>query len=129
MNLTDKKIELRKFGYAGGVVFLILAAINRFTGGTLFINLGAVGLIFFLLGTTYPRGLAWPYALLTKFSSFANTITTTIFLTIIFYGVITPLAVVMRISRKKSTEYLRNSKKNTYWEKSNEQSDSCEKQF
>jgi len=130
MNLIDKKTELRRFGYAGGIFFFVLTILGEYGGGDIFPQLGAVGLIFFLSGALYPTGLALSHALLLRFSSFVNTIVTALLLTAVFYGIISPIAAVARISRKKFLECAYSPKRDTYWEENPDgQSDHCERQF
>ena len=106
--------EGRKFGLTVGIAFLVLAGLTTWRGKhTTPIVLGALGATFVLAALALPTRLgpvqrAWMGA-----AHAISKVTTPIFLAVIYFVVITPAGLVMRVLGRKPLESPRDA--TTYW--------------
>jgi len=130
MDLTNKELELRKFGYVVGGVFLLVAAINWKFGGGAFPYFFAIGAILVGLALLHPKSLSLVYTLWMKLALVLNTVVTTVILSVIFYFILSPTATVARILGKKFLDLSFKSSARTYWQKrEKEEAEAVENQF
>jgi len=97
--LTDKR-KLKSFGILTGSIFLAVAAwpaVSRH--GTLRLWLAIPSGALFLLGLVAPGVLRRPFDLWMRLAQALGWINTRILLTLVFYLVITPAALAMRLLR------------------------------
>ena len=106
----------KSFGLTFGSVFFIifLYVIYNHSNLTLGLSLLSISIIFFFLGfinskVLHPLNLGW-----FKFGIFLGKIVSPIILGMIFFFVVTPTALIMRILRKDLLA-LKFNNKNTYW--------------
>ncbi len=100
--LPLSKKELRRFGLVVGGIFTLLSIWELW--------LGVLGAILILGGIILPLALKWPYKLWLGLGLILGFIVSHIILTILFYLVITPIAIVKRLVTKKSKV-----EPDTYW--------------
>lgn len=105
----------RSFGLVFCVVFALIGLIPLVRGGQ--VRFWALGVSAFFLAAalTYPRvlrslNLAWM-----RFGAFLNKITNPIVMGILFYGVLTPVALIMRLCGKTPLSLEFDRAAETYW--------------
>lgn len=102
--LDPSKKELCRFGLVVGGIFALLSLWEWW--------LGLVGTILILGGVILPRTLKWPYKLWLGLGLGLGFVVGHFILTLLFYLVITPIAIVKRLVTKKSK-----LEPETYWQK------------
>lgn len=88
--------ELRRFGIGLGAGFAILGVILSLRGWPHAAFLFGVSGLFLVLGILLPRALAWLYPPWMAMTRAMGWFSTTIILSLIFYLVFTPIALVLR---------------------------------
>jgi hypothetical protein len=114
----DQQVEgstNRSFGLVFTCVFLIIAVWPVFTGHSLRWWAGGVAVAFATVSLAKPEVLTPLNALWTKLGIFLGKIVAPIAMGVLFYAVITPLAVVMRISGKDPLKLERDATAESYW--------------
>ena len=113
----DDKIKLgsnRSFGIVFFVVFLLIALYPLISNGEIRIWSLIVSLIFLVLGLINSKFLNPLNKLWFKFGLFLGKIVTPIIMGIIFFLVVTPIGLIMKVLRKDLLN-LRYNKNKTYW--------------
>jgi hypothetical protein len=75
----------------------------------------SIGLIFYVIGLVRPRWLSLVYSVWMKFSFVLSWVNTRILLSIIFYIVLAPIGLAMRLFRFDPLDRAINKQKSTYW--------------
>ena len=126
-----KKIKIgsnKSFGIVFFIFFLIIALWPLINDGNIRIWSLAVSIIFLILGITNAKILTPLNNLWFKFGLFLGKIVSPIVMGIIFFFVVTPTGIIMRLIGKDLLNLKKNNS-NTYWiEKKNENS-SMKNQF
>jgi hypothetical protein len=109
--------DLRKFGLAVGVVFVLLAPGLFYLGARkpwawYFL---VPGLPLILLGMVFPRSLKWVYVGWMTLAMILGAIVSTILLTLLFYFVVTPIGLVSRLAGKDFLSRKLDPKAASYW--------------
>jgi hypothetical protein len=113
---TIKSSSDRSFGLVFTVVFLLVAAWPLFSGsGGLRLWAGGVGLLFFMAALIRPGLLNPLNRLWTRFGLLLNRVTSPIILAVFFFGVLFPLALLMRLFGKRPLPLSFNPKVESYW--------------
>jgi hypothetical protein len=130
--IKSTKKELREFGLIVGAVFGLLATLFLWRGKSFYLYFYTISIFLVLFGLIAPVVLKpiqkiW-MILAIVFSFFV----TRIILGILFYLVITPVGIIMKISGKDILNITFNDKSDSYWIKRNNQNlnkESYEKQY
>tara|TARA_Y100000590_G_scaffold347063_1_gene397545 strand:- start:249 stop:638 length:390 start_codon:yes stop_codon:yes gene_type:complete len=115
--MNNSKIKLgsnRSFGIVFFIFFLIISLWPIKSGGNLNIWLFIISLIFLILGIMNSQLLRPLNYIWFKFGLFLGSIVSPIVMSIIFFLVVTPISILMKIFNKDILN-LRTNKKNTYW--------------
>jgi hypothetical protein len=126
-----KNIKLptnRNFGIVFFLVFLIIALWPLFNGETIRYWSLIVSFIFFILGLINSKLLAPLNKIWFKFGILLGNIVAPIVMGIIFFFVITPIGIIMRLFGKDLLNLKKNSKE-TYWINKDKNINSMRKQF
>ena len=127
--MDDVKIgSNRSFGIVFFVVFLIIALWPFLKGDSLRFWSMAVSLIFLILGLINSKILTPLNKLWMKFGLLLGNIVSPIVMGIIFFGVVTPTGLLMKLFGKDILE-LKKNKKNTYWKKKDNLNNNMKNQF
>jgi polyferredoxin len=118
----------RSFGIVFFVVFLIIALWPFLKGDSLRFWSMAVSLIFLILGLINSKILTPLNKLWMKFGLLLGNIVSPIVMGIIFFGVVTPTGLLMKLFGKDILE-LKKNKKNTYWKKKDNLNNNMKNQF
>jgi hypothetical protein len=111
---ADKK-TLGKFGLTMAVSCALLALLFILRGGTVPLPLFSLILLFLGTGLLFPAGLRLAYLLWMRLVFLLGWINTRMLLLIIFYLILTPIAMVLKIMRKDLLERKIEREKTSYW--------------
>jgi hypothetical protein len=116
-SIKGAKPELRKFGLTMGAVFLIIAGFLFWKQPPGFPYFACAGGGFALLGWAAPVLLKPLYKVWMSFAVVMGFIMTRVILTVLFFGLFTPIALVARLLGKDLLEARWDKKAATYWVK------------
>ncbi len=106
--------EGRKFGLTVGIAFLVLGTISRWRGhDTAPLILWGAGGSLSLLGLLIPSRLGPVYRGWMKGAELLSKVTTPVFMGVVYFLVITPMGIVMRLLGKNPLVHRAESE--TYW--------------
>ncbi len=129
MKNNDIKIGSNKsFGIVFFIVFLIIALYPMLKGQDLRLWSLIISFIFLILGMINSSILTPLNILWFKFGILLGNIISPIVMAIVFFGVVLPTGIVMKILRKDLIG-LKNNNKNTYWIEKKSQMTSMKNQF
>ncbi len=121
IDVTDKK-EQRKFGIVMAAAFCVLAGVRWLITGRLALWLFYVAIPFFILGLVAPRVLRPVLSIWMKFALALNWVMTRVLLTIAFFFVLLPTALILRVLGKDPLNRSWKPGAATYWEDAEPQS-------
>ena len=109
------KEEIRKFGIVIGIILLIIGVILLWKGNIYYPILMIIGIFLFVGGLSIPIILKPIYIIWMIFATIMGWLMTRFILSLLFYGLITPISLIARLMGKKFI-YLRWDKiNNSYW--------------
>ena len=129
--MNNNKIKLgsnRSFGIVFFVVFLIIAIYPLLNDNSIRLWSLIIGIIFLILGIINSKVLTPFNILWMKFGLLLGKIVSPIVMGFVFFGVVTPISIIMKLFAKDSLNLKRN-KKQTYWLKKEEIKSSMKNQF
>ena len=129
MNNKIEKKQIRNFGILFSIVFLLIAIYPLINEGNLRYWSVIISLVFLVAGFLKLKILIPLLKIWLKFGIFLGNIISPIVLGIIFFGLVTPTSILMKIFKK---DHLRLKKENlsTYWiKKDDNQNQSMKNQF
>ena len=114
---TDVKSdsELRRFSLIMALGFGVVGGLLIWRGRTAGPYLAALAGLFLLSGLVWPRALAPIERTWMAFSRILSVIMTYVILTIMFFLVITPIGLLLRLAGKDLLEMRLDRKKDSYW--------------
>lgn len=115
---TDSLI-LKKFGFLLGTVFALVSLVIFIKHGQVFIPGAIGGLLFTGVAIFAPLWLKYFYLIWMRFAYGLSWINTRILLAVIFYGVFTPLGLLMRLCGFDPLERKFNTQAASYWKAKN----------
>ena len=109
------KEEIRKFGIVIGIILLIIGVILLWKKNIYYPILMIIGIFLFVGGLSIPIILKPIYIIWMIFATIMGWLMTRFILSLLFYGLITPISLIARLMGKKFI-YLRWDKiNNSYW--------------
>ena len=129
--MNNNKIKLgsnRSFGIVFFVVFLIIATYPLLNDNSIRLWSLIIGVIFLILGIINSKILTPFNILWMKFGLLLGKIVSPIVMGFVFFGVVTPISIIMKLLRKDLLNLKRN-KKETYWLKKEEIKSNMKNQF
>ena len=129
--MNNNKIKLgsnRSFGIVFFVVFLIIAIYPLLNDNSIRLWSLIIGVIFLILGIINSKILTPFNILWMKFGLLLGKIVSPIVMGFVFFGVVTPISIIMKLLRKDLLNLKRN-KKETYWLKKEEIKSNMKNQF
>lgn len=127
--MDDVKISSnRSFGIVFFVVFLIIAIYPLLNDNSIRLWSLIISIIFFILGIINSKVLTPFNILWMKFGLILGKIVSPIIMGFVFFGVVTPISIIMKLLRKDLLN-LRRNKKETYWLKKEEIKSNMKNQF
>jgi predicted membrane metal-binding protein len=129
--MNNNKIKLgsnRSFGIIFFIVFLIIATYPLLNDNSIRLWSLVIGIIFLILGIINSKVLTPLNILWMKFGLLLGKIVSPVVMGFVFFGVITPISIMMKLLRKDLLNLKRNKKK-TYWLKREEIKSNMKNQF
>ena len=118
----------RSFGIVFFIVFLIVAIYPFFNQGELRLWSLIISIIFLFLGLLNSKVLTPLNKIWFKFGMLLGKIVSPLVMGLIFFAVVTPIGILMRITNKDLLN-LKFNKKSTYWIEKNEPKSKMKNQF
>tara|TARA_B100002051_G_C16596574_1_gene565715 strand:- start:260 stop:628 length:369 start_codon:yes stop_codon:yes gene_type:complete len=118
----------KSFGIVFFIVFLIFAVYPLKNNGNIIIPLIIISFVFLLLGLTNSQLLTPLNKIWFKFGIFLGKIVSPLVMSIIFFLLVTPIGILMRLFKKDLLNLKYNSKK-SYWIEKNEIKSKFKNQF
>ncbi len=126
--MKTKKSSNRSFGLVFFVFFLIIGIYPIINGNNPKITLLIISVIFLVLGFINSKLLTPLNKLWMKFGEFLGRFISPIVMSLVFFLVLTPIALLVRITGKDVLK-LRSSNEKTYWRTKDKNIGSMKKQF
>ena len=129
--MNNNKIKLgsnRSFGIVFFIVFLIIATYPLSNDNSIRLWSLIIGIIFLILGIINSKVLTPFNILWMKFGLLLGKVVSPIVMGFVFFGVVTPISIIMKLLRKDLLNLKRN-KKETYWLKKEENKSNMKNQF
>ncbi|MBF0312032.1 MAG: hypothetical protein HQK52_01380 [Oligoflexia bacterium] len=117
VDINPSKKEIRNFGYLFAFVFLLLLTANFYSTKTISAityTFGSICLGFFALSTIYPKLLRPAYRLWMTFGKALSWFNIRLILAILFYGIISPISLFFRLTRRDVLNLKLDKKANSY---------------
>ena len=118
----------RSFGILFFIVFLIIAIYPLLNDNSIRLWSLIIGIIFLILGIINSKVLTPFNILWIKFGLLLGKVVSPIIMGFVFFGVVTPISIIMKLLRKDLLNLKRN-KKETYWLKKEENKSNMKNQF
>lgn len=116
-SLHGTKAELRKFGLTIGIFLLFIAGFLFWKGRPSFPYFAYTGGGFVLLGLAVPMVLKPIYKVWMSFAVVMGFVMTRVILTVLYFGLFTPIALITKILGKDLLEEQWDKNATTYWVK------------
>ncbi|GGI50907.1 hypothetical protein GCM10011425_21190 [Mucilaginibacter galii] len=127
--MESKVSELRKFGFILGFAFLLITVYTAYRH-RLVPELGAVAVILLALTLVHPKALAPVKWFWDNVGLVLGTVNTYILLFLIYFLIITPIGLIMRLLGKDALKLKPQKPQSSYWEQAPvETNSSMERQF
>ena len=114
-NIKSKKSDLRKFEIAFGIILLVIAGFLFWNEKESFQIFLAIGIILFLTAITMPVILKPVYWIWMIFAIILGWIMTRVILSLLFFLILTPIALTLRFFGKQFLELRWIKTKDSYW--------------
>ena len=131
-NIKSEKSDLRNFGIIIGIVLLIISGFLFWKEKESFQLFLAIGITLFLTATAIPAVLKPVYWMWMIFAIILGWIMTRVILSLLFFLILTPIGLTLRLFGKQFLELRWDKSKESYWNfRTNEhlQKENYEKQF
>ena len=116
MKKNEIKISSNKsFGFVFFVIFIVIALWPLLNEGNIRIWSLILSLVFLILGLLNSKILTPLNKLWIRFGILLGTIVSPVVMGIIYFGVVTPIGIIMRLFRKDILNLKIDKNKNTYW--------------
>jgi len=123
---ADRK-TLRNYGLIMATAFLVITVILLFKDKPSAPYFAAAAVLFAVLGLILPRALKPLYVLWMTFAFYLSMVMTYVILTVFFYLIMSPVALIMRLFGKDLLSRKFPGNKKSYWVESNRYDDDIER--
>jgi hypothetical protein len=106
--------QLRHFGWL--LASMIALAASRLDAGPASLTAEALAAVLFAVGTVWPGALHRPYRLLAAVTAPVGWVVSRVLLIGVYFGLITPLALVLRLLGRDALRCRLDPEATTYWE-------------
>jgi hypothetical protein len=128
-NIEAKKSTEKSFGYVFSFIFFLVSLYLFFTSRGLYIWAILISLIFLMAALFYPKALNIPNELWFKFGIFLGSIIAPIIMMLVFFIVVAPTGIIMRLLGKDLLKQKLDNSVESYWEKREQKVGSMKNQF
>ncbi|MFH0764738.1 MAG: SxtJ family membrane protein [Candidatus Omnitrophota bacterium] len=116
-NIKSGKKELREFGLTIGIILVILGGIAAWRGKPVYPYFLSFGIAFIAAGIIMPAALRFPQVAWMTIAVIVGFFMNRLILSILFYTVITPIGIIMRILGKDVLDQRIDKSAPSYWKK------------
>tara|TARA_B100000767_G_C19683177_1_gene500523 strand:- start:187 stop:564 length:378 start_codon:yes stop_codon:yes gene_type:complete len=124
-----EKSSNKNFGIIMAIFFVIIALWPKFYGNEIRIWSIIVSFIFIFFALLVPRYLKTLNILWTKFGFLLGKIIAPIIMMIIFFLIVTPIGLIMRLSQKDILKLKKDKNSSTYWINRTDEKSNMKNQF
>ena len=124
-----EKSSNKNFGIIMAIFFVIIALWPKFYGNEIRIWSIVVSFIFIFFALLFPRYLETLNILWTKFGFLLGKIIAPIIMMIIFFLIVTPIGLIMRLSQKDILKLKKDKNSSTYWINKTDEKSNMKNQF
>ena len=128
-NISSTKKDIRKFSYLVGGILVIISLYLLWKGSTSFTLIIGIGAGLIIVGMIFPIILKPIYFVWMIFAVILGWIMTRVILTILFYLIVTPIALIAKIFRKRFLDLSFRTEADSYWNYRGDAVSDIEKQF
>lgn len=114
-NIRSSKRDLRNFGLTVGIALGILGGLFLWKAKSYYHYLLLAGCISVLLGLIFPSALRHVQKIWMTFAILLGWVMTRVILSIVYYLVLTPIAIIARLCGKRFLDREWDRSPNTYW--------------
>ena len=114
-NIKSGKKELREFGLTIGAILVILGGIAAWRGRPVYPYFLGFGIAFMAAGMLLPKALKFPQVAWMGFAVVLGFFSSRLVLSILFYAVITPIGIIMRVFGKDVLDQRIDRSAGSYW--------------
>jgi len=114
-NIDCSKSALKKFGFTFAVISFLISIISLINHSKFFFYFILAGLLLLVISISIPQSLKYIYKIWMTFALILGIITTNLILTILFYAIITPIGLIIKLRGKNLLDLKFNKDSNTYW--------------
>ena len=114
-NIDCSKSALKKFGFTFAVISFLISIISLINHSKFFFYFILAGLLLLVISISIPEVLKHVYKIWMTFALVLGIITTNLILTILFYAIITPIGLIIKLRGKNLLDLKFNKDSNTYW--------------
>lgn len=124
-------VQLRNFGLLISAVLILIAGYHYFFGNPALVYLAGISIALGIGAYAFPHPLKPIYVVWMALAILLGWITSRVVLTVVFYLILTPIALIARLIGKRFMPLGFDKSVPTYWERRSQQANprSCEKQF
>jgi multisubunit Na+/H+ antiporter MnhG subunit len=115
-DIKSGKNQLREFGLTMGIILVILGAIALWRGKPVYLYLLVAAGIFIGFGLGFPKPLKPIHKIWMSFSIIIGFFVSRLILSVLFYAVLTPIGLIMRIFGKDILDQRIDKNKHSYWQ-------------
>lgn len=115
-DIKSGKNQLREFGLTIGIILVILGAIALWRGKPVYLHLLVAAGIFIGFGLGFPKPLKPIHKIWMSFSIIIGFFVSRLILSVLFYAVLTPIGLIMRIFGKDILDQRIDKNKHSYWQ-------------
>jgi Saxitoxin biosynthesis operon protein SxtJ len=115
-NIKQSSKDLRKFGITVGLVFILLAFLLFRKHSGVYISIGILGAILFLIGLVFPIILKPLHKVWMTIAILIGWIMTRLILMLFFFIILTPISFLARLFGKRFLDLKIDYSKKSYWE-------------
>ncbi|MCK9280496.1 MAG: SxtJ family membrane protein [Melioribacteraceae bacterium] len=114
-NIKPDIKEQKKAGYAVGIVLLAIGALLMYGNKPAYPYFIGVAAVLLLLAFAAPRALKYFYIAWMTLAAILGFIMTRLILSLLFYIIITPIGIILRLTGKDLLDMKWDKSKNSYW--------------
>ncbi len=108
------RTQLRHFGWVLALVLAVAGA--RLAPAPAALALELLAALMFALGTVWPSSLRWPFLAVAVATAPAAWVVSRVLLTVVYYGLLTPLALGLRLLGRDTLRCRLEPQAATYWQ-------------
>lgn len=117
MRKRDETRDIRVFAGGIGVISIILASVSLWKGGDAYPYILAAGILFAVIGLASPLTIRPVYLIWMVFAGAFGRLQTILLLSLMFFFVITPIGLLLKLMGKDVLDRKIEPEADTYWKK------------